>query len=375
MVLRTWKIKLQNTHLLKPIFRKWFNDYKYAYNKALWMDKETTSFYSDLDLRNLIISKEVNPHIPWFLETPKDIRAEAVFEYAKNKRAAFTNLANKNINHFSMNWLTKRKTQTRYCFGLPGSAIQVVNNNLKRIKIYSKYTNNFIVHLSKPIPKTCINIKDNCLLKEHKIYFNGENFYLLLVLDKSTKNIENRQKLAAVDPGVRNIVTTWNTRESLHFGTRKSKQIKDLLLKRDKYQSMKNKRQFNKIEIRIKNLTSELHHKISNKLCKTYENIILPELDVRSLIRKGPYPEYRKALLRMRIGAFNELLKTKATEFNCNVITKDVTEAYSSRLCSRCKFINKKCSKKVKNCKNCKLRIDRDINGAKNIYFMNKHLL
>lgn len=378
MVLRTWKIKLKNTKLLQPIFQKWFHDYKYSYNKSNWLTNDTTCYYSDLDLRNLITPKEVNQHIPWILETPKDIRSEAVFENYKNWKSSFTNLKNKNITHFQMGYMKKRSTKNRYCFGLPGSAIEVFNFkhkcDRKRIRIYTSYTNKFIIHLSKAIPKECINDK-GYLLKEHKIYFNGESFYLLLVVDRQLIKITDRQKVTACDPGVRKLITTWNQKESFSFGNRKTKQIKHLLLKRDQYQSTNNKKNYNKIEIRIKNLTDELHHKTSTFLCKNYTNIILPELDVKRLIKKTPNKEYRKAMLRMRIKSFNNLLKTKAELYNSNLIMENVTEAYSSRMCSGCLFINKKCSNPIKICERCNLRIDRDINGAKNIYFMNKHLL
>jgi len=61
-----------------------------------------------------------------------------------------------------------------------------------------------------------------------------------------------------------------------------------------------------------------------------------------------------------------ELYNTKIYEAN---------EAYSSRLCSRCKFINTKDILETKTCKKCNLVIDRDINASKNIYHMNIHLL
>ena len=122
---------------------------------------------------------------------------------------------------------------------------------------------------------------------------------------------------------------------------------------------------------------NELHHKTGTFLCKRYCNIILPELDVRSLVKKIKSKVYRKSILRMKLCEFNNLLKTKGELYNTNIISnKDgVHERYSSRMCSRCKFINPKSSSEVKICNNCNFRVDRDINGAKNIYYMNKHLI
>lgn len=372
MHLRTWKFKLKNGKLAKELFQKWANDYRYAYNKSNWLKNEHTEFLSDYDTRDLITPKEVNYHIPWFLETPKDIRVGAVFENCKNFKSAFTNLKNKHIRYFNMSYLKKRSKT--FCLNIPGSAIKV-SESRKSIQIYNSYTNSYWFKLSKLIPKECINDK-HYLLREHKLYFNGDNYYLCLALERNVIDISKRKKLVSIDPGVRKLVTTWDpTNKSYKFGENKSSQIKMLLKKRDLYQSRNDFKNFNKIEILIKNLISELHHKTSTFLCKRYKNIILPELDVRQLIKKVKNREYRKAMLRMSICKFNELLKTKGILYNTNIITENVSEAYSSRMCSKCLFINKKCSNELKKCTKCLLEIDRDINGAKNIYFMNKHLV
>jgi len=375
MPLRTWRIKIKNGHLAHELFQKWFFDYKYAYNKSNWLMTETTSIHSSYDLRNIIVPKEVNSHIPWFLETPKDIRAEGVFENYKNYKSAFTNLKNKHINHFKMGYMKKRRT-TR-CFGIPGSAIRVKEGDRKKIKIYTDYTNGFWFALSKPLPRSVVN-DNNSVKKEHKIYFNGEHYYLLLAIDVEYRDVNKRKRATGVDPGVRKFMTTWDINGvSYEFGKLKHVQIKDLLRKRDYYQSCRDKKNYTKIEIRIKNLVRELHHQTSTFLCKRYRNIILPELDVRSLVRKTKNKEYRKSLLRMGIRHFNELLKTKAEIYKCRVLSDvdGVTESYSSRLCSQCKHVNKKCSEEWKKCKNCGNQIDRDVNGAKNIYLMNIHLV
>lgn len=383
MCLRTWKIKIKNPKIIKPVFDKWFFDYKYSYNKCNMIINESTSYYSDYELRNMIIPKNVNAHIPWILETPKDIRAGAVFENCKNYKSAFTNLRNKNIKFFKMGYMKKRKKRNSYCFDIPGSALQVIqtNNkydNCKRLKIYSSYTNDYIFHLSERIPQQCINNRTSCLLKEHKIYYNGENYYLLLAIEREPIDINCRKKTVAIDLGVRKLATTWdNQGVSYNFGNRKSIQIKHLLLKKNKYQSHNNTKEMNKIEIRIKNLINELHHKTSTFLCHRYSKIIIPELDVRGLIEKKFGKEYNKAILRMKIRSFISLLKTKGEIYKTSIYgtQEGVHEMYSSRLCSACKYINPKCSNEIKKCNKCGIIIDRDINASKNIYFMNKHLI
>lgn len=47
----------KNGNLAADVFKQWFNDHKYSYNKANWLMNDTTAFYSDIDLRNLITPK------------------------------------------------------------------------------------------------------------------------------------------------------------------------------------------------------------------------------------------------------------------------------------------------------------------------------
>ena len=62
-------------------------------------------------------------------------------------------------------------------------------------------------------------------------------------------------------------------------------------------------------------------------------------------------------------------------EFKCGIRGckyKIVDEYYTSKMCSQCGNIDEKLgSSKVYNCKKCGLKIDRDYNGARNIYLKN----
>lgn len=374
MPIRTYKIKLKHTKDIRNIFKKWYFDYKYSYNKSIWMINESTSFYSKLDLKNIIVPESASSRIPWVLETPKDIRAEACFEASKNLDVCISNLKNKHINYFKLWYKTKRKMQNSYCFGLPGSSIKV--NHSKSITIYPTYTNSQEIFLSEKLSEYVIDSTKH-LKSSHKIYFNGKDFYLLLSFEKPLINIK-RQKVVAIDLGVRKMATSWSCNgDSYNFGNRKTIQIKDLLLKKSYYQKYGNIKEMNKIEVRLKNLQKQLHHSTSTFLCKRYRNIIIPKLNVKSLVEKSNSKEYNKAMLRLSLCEFIEHLKAKGEIYNTRIITDSdgVHERYSSRLCSRCKFINPKSGDEIKKCTNCNLEIDRDINGAKNIYFMNKHLV
>jgi transposase len=66
---------------------------------------------------------------------------------------------------------------------------------------------------------------------------------------------------------------------------------------------------------------------------------------------------------------FRQHLINKGNEYGCQII--EVTEEYTSKTCTNCLQISDKYTNRVKECTNCRYKIDRDINGARNILLMN----
>ena len=62
---------------------------------------------------------------------------------------------------------------------------------------------------------------------------------------------------------------------------------------------------------------------------------------------------------------FKQRLKNKGTEFKTIII--DVNESYTSKTCGVCGHVNLSNSSKNFKCLSCKIEIDRDINGSRNI--------
>jgi putative transposase len=62
---------------------------------------------------------------------------------------------------------------------------------------------------------------------------------------------------------------------------------------------------------------------------------------------------------------FKQHLFSKAKEYGCLCV--EVTEEYTSQLCAKCGRIDKLYVDRMKKCKKCKHKINRDVNGARNI--------
>jgi len=369
MQIRTRKYKFKHSDFIRKILFEWYSDYRYSYNKATWISNESTCFYSGYNLINLIVptKQSVNDHIPWINKTPSALRQNAVLQFDSNKKACFKNLKNKNITHFTTPFMKKN---SRWCINLPAGCIRSIKN--KYIKIFPTKTKDYKFRLTKELPDSYIGKK---LPFQHKIYFDGLNFWLLLVEEIPEKN--SKKGICSVDPGIRKLVTVYSNKTFKYFGKKEYLNLKKIVKKIEK--SKKNKRLKLFLENKKKKILTNLYHQISNYLLKNFNSILIPTLNVKQLLKlKKINRWYNKMILSMGVLTFLENLKTKSSLYTNSTIYSNSVEHYSSKMCSRCCTINfKKNESEIFSCSNfnCKLIEDRDYNAAKNIYFMNKHLV
>ena len=77
-----------------------------------------------------------------------------------------------------------------------------------------------------------------------------------------------------------------------------------------------------------------------------------------------------RMMLSWRFYAFKQRLVQQSKLYNVNIV--DCTEEYTSKTCGQCHTIKNNLggSKKYK-CSECQVQIDRDLNGARNIFIKN----
>ena len=66
---------------------------------------------------------------------------------------------------------------------------------------------------------------------------------------------------------------------------------------------------------------------------------------------------------------FRQHLANKCSEYGCQMYI--VTEENTTITCTKCGEISKKCNNRIKECKICNYKINRDINGSRNILLKN----
>jgi putative transposase len=128
----------------------------------------------------------------------------------------------------------------------------------------------------------------------------------------------------------------------------------------------------------VRDLISDCHRRLVKYLCESYDFILLPSFETSQMVntrgsrkRKINSDTVRK-MLTWRHYDFKQRLLNKAREYPW-VRIKIVTEEYTSKTCTGCGWINDKLGgNKMYKCKSCGTALDRDFNGARNIFLKNE---
>jgi putative transposase len=186
--------------------------------------------------------------------------------------------------------------------------------------------------------------------------------------DSQAKFIHQEDRIISLDPGVRKFLVGYDPRgESVFIGEGASLELTKLLLQLDKekYSYLLWKK--------VKNLVQELHWKTISFLIKNYDTIILPDFRVSQMIRKRKLNRMTKRLMCMfSFHSFKEKLKYKCDMYKKKLIIVD--ESFTSCTCGRCGSINKMKGNETYKCSSCKLVLDRDVLGSRNILIKNMGL-
>lgn len=196
-------------------------------------------------------------------------------------------------------------------------------------------------------------------------------------IKKYRENEDNEteiKKMISLDPGLRTFMTGITENSVEKICSNYTSMMKPLLKKETnlshKPTSSKIRKKLNIVRRKIKNKIDDMQWKTINYLTKNHENIYIGDLSTKNVVKNGKSNlsgYLKKLLLRTNLYSFRERLKYKCAirGVNCQV----VNEYYTSKMCSCCGEINENLSsKKVFKCAECKVVLDRDVNGARNIY-------
>ena len=422
-IILTRKIRIYPSNKQKQLFEKCFGASRYYYNKAVELSKnefekkisqskelkingciykiknkqcckEITSkstwfckthinqkIKNDLGLnlisyrKKLIKSdKELEDDELWKKEIPYDTRQLAIKEYITSLKSAISNKKNGNIGFFEMKYRSKKNL--RKSFNIDHRAIKP-----ERF-LFKKRLKNKIRMRSKMRKWWDKNVKE--IVHDCKIINDESNrYYICLNIDNKNKKVNKTNSVVSLDPGIRTFQTFYspdgkcgklgdNMNQDLFPISNRIDKLTSLITKTNGKTKYNLRKRNHVLRTKIRNKVSDLHWKTANYLCNNYDIILLPTFDTQKMVKKMP-TRYRKinnntvrTMLMLSHYSFKQKLQHKCNEYNKKLII--CTEEYTSKTCGRCGELNDTLgSSKTFKCPSCKLIIDRDINGSRNI--------
>lgn len=126
----------------------------------------------------------------------------------------------------------------------------------------------------------------------------------------------------------------------------------------------KQKRVLAKIHRRIRNVRHDVLHKLTDRLCRENQTVVIEDLNVRGMVRNHCLAQ---AISDVSFGVFRTLLTYKAQRYGTQVIVADRFYP-SSKTCASCGLVKKVLSlnERTFRCE-CGFEIDRDLNAALNL--------
>ena len=415
------------------ILDKWFKECLKVYDFCIEKYNNNKSYFNKMDTSDKIkIFNDLYGKND--KNTPYDVLTDEVRIFFSNLKSCQTNLKNKNIKFFKLKSKDVSKSQSIFLPKTSIKNDGFYMNHLKKMKgmenmninlsdigdsrlIYDKINNNYYLSISyhKSIIKSNDKIRVVSLDPGEKIFLS---FFSEINYGHIGKNIRN--KILPIEQKIRHyqrmLSNKMNENKKVNGKCiifKKQKKILEKYKKKNKKISpiqlrtnslLKNrkhiKKRIQKCYKKIKNIVKELHNKSALYLVKNYKRILLPKFETQNMIRKKKYNReyfekvkkekgeeeskkevkevYKKRRLNGRVKfvlnnlshyKFKMHLLNKCKEYGSELI--EVSEEYTSKTCTVCGIQSEKYSKeRIKECE-CGFKIDRDINGARNIMIKN----
>jgi IS605 OrfB family transposase len=324
---------------------------------------------------------------PWWKDKTPHSRLPrgAVDKFVYSLNSAISNYKNKNTTHFKMKYRTKKSDTDYLHFEDKGFPCMI-----KKIKSRYWYT-------TRERKRKQLSFKElQCNDKGVEIIYDKvrDRYFLHYPVeidwfpsddkrnDSQVGFSEGRNHIVSLDPGIRKFMVGYDPEGNCIYvgegGNRilieKLKHIDDLccFIEDEKDEKQRNimKRDKYLLWLKVKNMVSELHWKTIKYLTDNYDNILLPDFRISQMIRSNKISRSTKRMMCMySFHSFKEKLKWKCKNKGVNLVIVD--ESFTSKTCGCCGFLNDTKGKETLICEECRIEIDRDASGSRNILIKN----
>jgi len=326
---------------------------KHSKNKVKW---ETITSPISLRKEVLINDKDLTEENMWLKETPYDTKELMIRSYCTSLKTNITK-KNKTNNNFEISF--KSKKSPKQIFFINKKALKVNNNKLYIFQ--KRLGEDSLLRIKK---KDNLEITQNCILQKY-----GNKYFIIIPFEETITYEKSRHEVVALDPGVRDFQSFYSP-EGICGTLNMKKDRRDYLLKKlNKMIKKKKTCRIPQLRAKIENTTITGHWNVIKFLTKNFDTIIIPAFETKKMVTKDKSVLRRKTkteLLCLCHYKFLQKLKFKCKEQQRNLIVCE--ESYTSKTCGNCGILHSKLGGNKKfNCPTCKVNLDRDLNGARNI--------
>ena len=414
-ILKSKLVKLNPSKRQRKIIDEWFHTSNYLYNKAIDMIKGKT-VVNKIEIRDMLVTNETKKTHPDYkiasdeilclhkklklekdidekiiikesirlkntelrtlsksltktknsnigvreLNTPKEIRADTIFDIVSARKSAISNYKAGNNQGFDFKY--RKKNRESNCIKLQPSLIQIKNSKIKIAPGTLKTDSLF--YIGKRTLKTLgiDKIEYACRLQK-----KGGNYHLFIPVkaDRVEKIDVKNPIYCGVDPGSRTFLTSFgNVEHTEYIFSDKVKKLNTKKASIKKQKKRKCKKKFNKIDNKKKHIIDELHWKSINHLLKNNDVVFFGDIKTHDIVKSKNHTLNRD-INDLKFFLFKQRLLYKSKILRKRVVF--VKEHLTTKTCSCCGKPNFPGSSKVYSCNYCKKIIGRDTNAGKNI--------
>ena len=371
----TRKIRIYPNKTQKKLFEKCFGTHRFFYNKTVnYINKNSgvQLYLSKVRPHVMNSDKNLKPDELWQKEIPNDTRQQAIDEAISSFKSAHALLEKGLIKFFKVSYKSKKAPTSH--FHITKKALHPTFHLFKRrLKKKLRVRNK----MKKWIEKNINIIDHQCIIVKEK----PNRYFVCIPCDKKKEIIKRPYNIVSLDPGVKTFQTFYSPDgicgklgDKITKPLSKINKIVNKLKSKIAEETGRTKINIKKrcflLRTKIKNKVKDLHWKTASYLCKNFENILIPSFETSKMASKKNRKINKKTtneMLSLSHYKFRERLIFKSKCYsNCNVYV--CREDYTSKTCTNCGNMQKSLGgKRIYKCNKCKMVLDRDLNGARNI--------